>query len=238
MPLEIRWRRKRRPGSEAERRLGKLVETPTIGSQTSGTTLSSNSGGFLSEEGQPVRRRRTDPVDFIVFAALLGLVWAATNFWKAPGPLRDKIEGTSTITRAPSGSSYSSEAPSNSARGPAGSSSVAKSRPEKVERGPAEDPQSSSVRADVVNPDVGAKVISMATASYTPQARAAQFHGKIYVTVSIAPDGTPRDIQFPAPVPFDLEDPAVDAVRRSRFAPATHNGQPVESRTVIEVPFR
>jgi len=80
--------------------------------------------------------------------------------------------------------------------------------------------------------------IAIETASYTEQARNAGFRGKVMVAVTIAPDGTPVDIGFPTPVPFDLDGPASEAVRRSRFSPAIRGGKAIESRILIEVPFR
>jgi protein TonB len=51
-------------------------------------------------------------------------------------------------------------------------------------------------------------------------------------------DGTPSDLRVVQPLGFGLDEKALEAVSKWRFAPALVNGQPAKVRAVVKVPFR
>jgi TonB family protein len=68
----------------------------------------------------------------------------------------------------------------------------------------------------------------------TPEAQSNKVSGTVLLRATFKSDGTVADIEIVNPVPFMTES-AVDALRRSRFRPATVNGVPV---TLTRVPVR
>ncbi len=68
----------------------------------------------------------------------------------------------------------------------------------------------------------------------TPEAQANKVSGTVLLRATFNSNGVITDIEIVNPVPF-MTDSAVEALRRSRFRPATVNGKPV---TLVRVPVR
>ncbi len=66
----------------------------------------------------------------------------------------------------------------------------------------------------------------------TPEAEAAKVSGEVLLRATLRADGTIDDIQLIKAVPF-MSESAIDALKRSRFRPATVKGVPVTLRNVI-----
>jgi TonB family protein len=75
-------------------------------------------------------------------------------------------------------------------------------------------------------------------AEYTDAAKSAGFHGKVSVIVSVDEHGVPQKIEPVGTIPFGLEQAVDEAIRQWRFRPASAGGVPVESNTIVNVPFR
>jgi TonB family protein len=82
------------------------------------------------------------------------------------------------------------------------------------------------------------KAIHKEPATYTNEARFARFKGKVTVVFTVDEEGAPQNIELTAPAPYALGEPAIAAVRKWRYQPATQDGKPVNARLVEEVPFR
>lgn len=191
-------------------------------------------GGAPAETGlghHPIRP--FDALDVLLFLLIIGLVTGATRLWKPPASVDSTVQKLiparepQALTTAPP---YS---PSQmSPGGPERHASQSPPRPTATAP-PAKD---SNAQQDGAV-DRPASPVAPITASYTAQARNARFRGGVFMTVTITADGTPKDLERTAPVPFDLESPASEAVRHSRFIPALRDGRPVESRILVEVRF-
>jgi TonB family protein len=74
---------------------------------------------------------------------------------------------------------------------------------------------------------------------YPMEAREAQRQGTVTIAITIGADGVPKDggrlMNSPG---FNLEQPALNAVRQWKFKPALQDGQPVDSTAIVEVRFR
>jgi TonB family protein len=81
------------------------------------------------------------------------------------------------------------------------------------------------------------RVLSMPQPSYDRRARAENISGKILVYLQVDQEGKPNNIRILHPLGFGLDDMAVDAVSRYKFAPAKENGNPVRVEMNIEVAF-
>jgi protein TonB len=66
----------------------------------------------------------------------------------------------------------------------------------------------------------------------TPEAQEAKVIGTVIVRATIHTDGTVGDIEIRNPVPYMTES-ALNALKRSRFRPATFNGVPITVRNVL-----
>jgi len=83
------------------------------------------------------------------------------------------------------------------------------------------------------------RVLSKVDAVYSDQARLLHLEGDINLRVIVGIDGLARNPQVVSGyVGPDLDQSAIDAVQKWRFAPATKNGQPVEMPAQVEVNFR
>ena len=60
------------------------------------------------------------------------------------------------------------------------------------------------------------------------------------VTLSLAAgiDGKPRDVRVEKKLAYGLDEKAIEAVRQWKFAPATSDGRPVETKIHVETTFR
>lgn len=72
---------------------------------------------------------------------------------------------------------------------------------------------------------------------YTPEARAANWKGLVWVEVIIAEDGAVRDPKFPNAPPYGLDTPITEALKRWSFKPAEFNGKAVPVHSKIEFTF-
>src|SRR5438270_436647 len=80
----------------------------------------------------------------------------------------------------------------------------------------------------VLGADVKAPiVIQRMEPIYTDEARRARISGIVIVEALIDKDGHVKDVQVLKPLPFGLDQSAVDAVRQWFFKPGTLNGEPV-----------
>jgi protein TonB len=84
-----------------------------------------------------------------------------------------------------------------------------------------------------------ATCISCPAPEYTKEARKKKVSGHVLLRVLIGIDGMAREIEVVKMLGSGLDEQAVAAVKKWRFKPASGpNGQPVESRTAIDVGFR
>jgi TonB family protein len=73
---------------------------------------------------------------------------------------------------------------------------------------------------------------------YTDEARQARLEGTATVSVTVGADGKPRDLKILRSLGLGLDESALAAVGKWQFRPATKNGEPVDSKTQIELNFR
>ncbi len=73
---------------------------------------------------------------------------------------------------------------------------------------------------------------------YSEEARKAKFQGTVLLSAVIGPDGRPKDLRIMRSVGMGLDQKALDAVWKWRFAPGMRNNQPVSVLVSIEVSFR
>ena len=73
---------------------------------------------------------------------------------------------------------------------------------------------------------------------YSEEARKAKYQGVVVLWLVVGPDGKPRDIRVSRPLGMGLDQKAIDAVQRWRFAPAMKDGRPVAVQINVEVNFR
>ncbi len=81
-------------------------------------------------------------------------------------------------------------------------------------------------------------VITHVEPVYTEEARKARIMGIVIVEATIGRDGLVKNVSVLKPLPFGLDQAAVDAVKQWVFKPATFNGQPVDVRFNLTVNFR
>jgi periplasmic protein TonB len=73
---------------------------------------------------------------------------------------------------------------------------------------------------------------------YSEQARKAKYQGSVMLWAVIGPDGRPRELRVMRSLGMGLDEKALEAVRKWRFAPAMKDGQAVAVQIHIEVAFR
>ena len=73
---------------------------------------------------------------------------------------------------------------------------------------------------------------------YSDEARKAKFQGSVILVATIGPDGRPRDLHVMRSLGMGLDQKALDAVQKWRFAPAMKGNNPVSVQISIEVAFR
>ena len=73
---------------------------------------------------------------------------------------------------------------------------------------------------------------------YTTEARQQFVQGTILLDLVVGADGLPANIKVLSPLGFGLDERAVEAVTKWRFAPGTKDGKPVVVGANIEVNFR
>ncbi len=72
---------------------------------------------------------------------------------------------------------------------------------------------------------------------YSEEARAAELEGTVLIVAVIATDGTARDLHLIRSLGLGLDEKALEAVQRWRFAPGTLDGRPVSLPATIDVDF-
>jgi TonB family protein len=82
------------------------------------------------------------------------------------------------------------------------------------------------------------KAIHTVDPKYSTNALRGIKNAVVLVTVTVPPDGIPRDVKIAKGVRPDLDKGAVDAVQQWRFEPATQDGKPVEATITVEVWIR
>lgn len=80
--------------------------------------------------------------------------------------------------------------------------------------------------------------IEQPEAHYSSKARKKKINGYVSLVVIVAKDGLPHDIQVARGLGYGLDEEAVKAVRKWKFAPATFDGVPVPVRLHVDVSFR
>lgn len=73
---------------------------------------------------------------------------------------------------------------------------------------------------------------------YSEEARKAKYQGNVMLWAVIGADGRPRDLRIARSLGMGLDQKAIDAVAKWRFAPAMKDGQAVAVQVNIEVSFR
>ena len=81
-------------------------------------------------------------------------------------------------------------------------------------------------------------VISRVEAIYTDEARKAKVSGIVILEALVDKTGHVKDVAILKPLPFGLDQAAVDAVKQWVFKPGTLNGQPVDVIFNLTVNFR
>jgi TonB family protein len=100
------------------------------------------------------------------------------------------------------------------------------------------EPANANARIRTNADDVPPRPLRIDPAEYTPTARYAGFRGKVFVVVRVDPQGQVTGVEFTAPTAYDLDEPVREVARRWRFKPALRDGETVESRILVQVPFK
>jgi protein TonB len=83
-----------------------------------------------------------------------------------------------------------------------------------------------------------ARVAHTVKPEYTKEGLDAKIEGDVILTLMIGADGTPSDIKLVRGLGKGLDEKAVECLRQWRFIPATNHGEPVSTKTTVEVNFR
>jgi len=81
-------------------------------------------------------------------------------------------------------------------------------------------------------------IITKVEPQYPEVARKARISGIVIVECTINKNGDVTDVHVLKPLPFGLDQAAVEAVRRWKFRPGTLNGQPVDVLFNLTVNFK
>jgi TonB family protein len=81
-------------------------------------------------------------------------------------------------------------------------------------------------------------VVQKVEPSYTEEARKAQINGIVIIEAIIGRDGVVKDAHVIKPLPFGLDQAAVDAVKQWKFKPGTLDGKAVDVIFNLTVNFR
>jgi periplasmic protein TonB len=73
--------------------------------------------------------------------------------------------------------------------------------------------------------------------AYPKKAREARQQGTVRFRLVVGADGLPRDIAVDRPLSPELDEAAMNAVKRWKFDPATKDGRPVSVQINVEVQF-
>lgn len=84
----------------------------------------------------------------------------------------------------------------------------------------------------------GPKVISRVEPAYTEEAKKQRVAGIVILEIDINESGVVTDARVLKPLPFGLDQAAIEAVRQWRFEPALENGEPVAVKFNITINFK
>ncbi len=73
---------------------------------------------------------------------------------------------------------------------------------------------------------------------YPETARRERQQGTVVISVVVGSDGSPRDIKVKRPFSPELDESAINTVKKWKFAPGTKDGEPVAVQIVVEISFR
>jgi TonB family protein len=73
---------------------------------------------------------------------------------------------------------------------------------------------------------------------FSPEARQAKYQGTVVLSVVVGTDGRAHDIRVARGLGMGLDQQAIDAVQKWKFAPAKYDNHPVPVYATIEVQFR
>ncbi|MFC4255993.1 TonB family protein [Altererythrobacter xixiisoli] len=87
--------------------------------------------------------------------------------------------------------------------------------------------------------DIGAQMVSGRPPRYPTESRRKHEQGTVVLFLTLGTDGRVANISVSRSSGFArLDDAAMDAVKRWRWAPPTREGQPVIAQGVVEIPFQ
>jgi TonB family protein len=73
--------------------------------------------------------------------------------------------------------------------------------------------------------------------SFSEEARKAKVQGIVLLMLVVGKDGRPYDVHVKQSLGMGLDEQAISTVKRWRFRPATHDGQPVATQIAVQVDF-
>lgn len=73
---------------------------------------------------------------------------------------------------------------------------------------------------------------------YPEKARRAKERGDVILQLVVGTDGLPRDVKVDHGLTLELEQAAIDAVKRWKFTPAARDGHPVPAQIRVSVSFK
>ena len=82
------------------------------------------------------------------------------------------------------------------------------------------------------------KALDTPDPEYSEEARKAKYQGTVLLWLIVDPDGKPRDIKVSRALGMGLDQKAIEAVRKWKFAPAEKDGRPVAVQINVEVNFK
>ena len=72
---------------------------------------------------------------------------------------------------------------------------------------------------------------------YTEKARKERQQGTVLIRMVVGSDGLPRDVEVYRSLSADLDESAVNTVKKWKFAPGTKDGEPVAVQIIVEISF-
>ena len=84
----------------------------------------------------------------------------------------------------------------------------------------------------------GPRLIFDPEPEYPELARKKKISGTVILSLTVGTDGLPHDIQIKNKLGHGLDEKALEAVRKWKFAPALRDDQPVETRIDVSVSFK
>ena len=72
---------------------------------------------------------------------------------------------------------------------------------------------------------------------YTEKARKERQQGTVLIRMVAGSDGLPRDVKVYRSLNADLDESAMNTVKKWKFAPGTKDGEPVAVQIIVEISF-